>query len=91
MRLVDRFDGLAGHPAYTKATVRQRAEHELKELAIISAYLYGTLGAVIKTKTPVLRTEGIVFAAWGVTFVNAVVLGKFVLLRNLAHVGGRDI
>jgi len=26
-----------------KATLRQRAEHELKELAIISAYLYVTL------------------------------------------------
>jgi hypothetical protein len=27
---------------YAKVTVRQRAEHELKELAIISAYLYVT-------------------------------------------------
>jgi hypothetical protein len=33
--------------------------HELKELAIISAYLYITLGAVIMMKTAVLRTEGL--------------------------------
>ena len=76
---------------YAKATLRQRAEHELKELAIISAYLYVTLGAVILMKTAVLHTEGIAFAPWGIAIVKAVVLGKFVLLGNLAHVGGRDI
>ena len=40
-----------------KATLQQRAMHELKELAIISVYLYITLGAVIMMKTAVLRTE----------------------------------
>ena len=76
---------------YAKATLRQRAEHELKELAIISAYLYVTLGAVILMKTAVLHTEGIAFAPLGIAIVKAVVLGKFVLLGNLLHVGGRDI
>jgi hypothetical protein len=76
---------------YAKATLRQRAEHELKELAIISAYLYVTLGAVILMKTAILHTEGIAFAPLGIAIVKAVVLGKFVLLGNLAHIGGRDI
>jgi hypothetical protein len=76
---------------YAKATLRQRAEHELKELAIISAYLYVTLGAVILMKTAVLHTEGIAFAPLGIAIVKAVVLGKFVLLGNMVHVGGRDI
>jgi hypothetical protein len=76
---------------YEKAKLRQRAEHELKELAIISAYLYVTLGAVILMKTAVLHTEGIAFAPLRIAIVKAVVLGKFVLLGNLAHVGGRDI
>ena len=74
-----------------KATLRQRAAHELKELAIISAYLYVTLGAVIVMKTALLHTEGIAFAPWGIAIIKAVVLGKFVLLGHLAHVGGRDI
>lgn len=74
-----------------KVTLRQRAEHELKELAVISAYLYITLGAVIMMKTALLHTEGIAFTPWGIAIVKAVVLGKFVLLGNLAHVGGRDI
>ena len=76
---------------HAKPTLRQRAEHELKELAIISAYLYVTLGAVILMKTALLHTEGIPFAPYGIAIVKAVVLGKFVLLGNLAHVGGRDI
>jgi hypothetical protein len=38
-----------------KATPRQRAVHELKELAIVAVYLYITLGAVIVMKTAVLH------------------------------------
>jgi hypothetical protein len=76
---------------YAKKTVRQRAAHEIKELAIISAYLYVTIGSVILMKAAVLHTEGIGFAPWGIAIVKAVVLGKFVLLGNLAHVGGRKI
>ena len=76
---------------YAKATLHQRPMHELKELAIISAYLYVTLGAVILMKAAVLHTEGIAFTPWGIAIVKAVVLGKFVLLGNIVHVGGRDI
>ena len=74
-----------------KATLHQRAMHEFKELAIISAYLYVTLGAVIMMKAAVLHTDGIAFTPWGIAIVKAVVLGKFVLLGNMVHVGGRDI
>ena len=75
-----------------KATLHQRAMHEFKELAIISAYLYVTIGAVILMKAAVLRTEnGVDFIPWGIAIVKAVVLGKFVLLGNMVHVGGRDI
>jgi hypothetical protein len=75
----------------TKAPLHQRAMHELKELAIISAYLYITLGAVILMKTAVLRTEaGVELLPWGSAIVKAVVLGKFVLLGDMVHLGGRN-
>jgi hypothetical protein len=77
--------------AGAKATLRHRAMHEVKELAIISTYLYVTLGAVIMMKTAVLHTDDINFTPWGIAIVKAVVLGKFVLLGNMVHVGGRDI
>jgi hypothetical protein len=81
-----------GTETSTKAKLHQRLIQELKELAIISAYLYITLGAVIMMKTAVLRTEGgVEFIPWGIAIVKAVVLGKFVLLGNMVHVGGRDI
>jgi len=46
-----------------KATPRQRAVNELKELAIVFVYLYITLGAVIVMKTAVLHDQGISFGA----------------------------
>jgi hypothetical protein len=71
------------------ATLRRRAMHELKELAIITAYLYVTLGAVIMLKTAVLHTEGIEFTPWGIAIVKALVLAKFVALGNSMKLGER--
>jgi hypothetical protein len=59
-----------------KATLHQRAMHELKELVFISLYLYITIGAVILMKTAVLHTQGIAFNPWGIAIVKAVVLAN---------------
>jgi hypothetical protein len=73
-----------------KATLRQRAIHELKELVFISLYLYITLGAVILVKTAVLHTQGVEFAIWGVAIVKAVVLAKFMLIGEAMKIGERN-
>ena len=70
-----------------KAALRQRAMHELKELLLISLYLYVTLGAVIMIKTAVLQAEGINFSPWGLAIVKAVVLAKFMLLGEAMKIG----
>jgi hypothetical protein len=70
-----------------KATLQQRATHEIKELLILTVYLYITLGAVIAVKTAVLHTEGIEFAPWGVAFVKALVLAKFILIGHAVNIG----
>jgi hypothetical protein len=70
-----------------KATLQQRATHEIKELLILTAYLYITLGAVIAVKTAVLHTEGIEFAPWGVAIVKALVLAKFILVGDAMKIG----
>jgi hypothetical protein len=72
-----------------KATLHQRAMHELKELVFISLYLYITLGAVILMKTAVLHTQGIEFTPWGIAIVKAVVLAKFMLLGDAMKIGER--
>jgi hypothetical protein len=73
----------------TKTTLRQRVKHELKELVIISVYLYITLGAVILMKTAVLQAEGIKYAPWGIAIVKAVLLAKFMLIGEAMKIGER--
>jgi hypothetical protein len=58
---------------HAKATLPQRAVHEFREFAILTVYLYITLGAVVLMKTAVLHTEGIEFAPWGIAVVKAAV------------------
>ena len=72
----------------TKATPGQRAVHELKEFAILTAYLYITLGAVILMKAAVLRDAGISFTPLGIAAVKALVLAKFMLIGK-AMIGER--
>jgi hypothetical protein len=74
--------------ATAKATLGQRAVHEFKELAILTAYLYVTLGAVILMKAAVLHGAGISFVPWGIAIVKALVLAKFMLIGR-AMIGKR--
>ena len=74
---------------HAKATLRGRAVHELAELAIITSYLYVTLGAVILMKVSVLRDQGVSFAPWGIAAVKAVVLAKFILIGRAMKIGER--
>jgi hypothetical protein len=73
----------------TKPSLHQRVLHEVKELLLISLYLYVALGAVILLKAAVLHTEGIEFTPWGIAIVKALVLGKFMLLGEDVKIGGR--
>jgi hypothetical protein len=72
-----------------KPTLHQRALRELKELTIISVYLYITLGSVILMKTAVLHTQGIEFTPWGIAIVKALVLAKFMMLGDAMKLGER--
>ena len=71
-----------------KPTLRRRAVHEFRELAIVTLYLYVTLGAVILMKAAVLHDRGISFTVWGVAIVKALVLAKFMLIGG-AVIGER--
>jgi hypothetical protein len=75
---------------HAKATMQQRAIHEFWEFAILTAYLYVTLGAVIVMKTAVLHSEGIEFAPWGLAIVKALLLAKFMLIGRALKIGERS-
>jgi hypothetical protein len=84
-----RQETIVATEAKTKATLHQRAMHELKEFVILAVYLYVTLGAVMLMKTAVLHTKGIEFSPWGIAIVKAVILAKFMLLGNAMKIGVR--
>ena len=75
---------------HAKATLQQRAVHEFREFAILTVYLYVTLGAVIVMKTAVLHTHGIDSAVWGVAIVKAILLAKFMLIGRAMKIGERN-
>jgi hypothetical protein len=88
-RIIDQETIMATQPTH-QATLPHRAIHEFKELAIISLYLYITLGAVILLKAAVLHTHGIEFAPWGIAAAKAVVLAKFMLIGHAMKLGERN-
>jgi hypothetical protein len=72
-----------------KATLAQRARHELVEYIVISAYLFVCFGSLLFYKSTILRNEGIEFTAFGLALVKALILGKFILVLQAVKVGER--
>jgi hypothetical protein len=71
----------------SKAAVRERAENELKEFAIIASYLFIVFGALVFFKSAILQGEGINWTPWGFAAVKAAVAAKFILIGRAFHVG----
>ncbi|MBL8224196.1 MAG: hypothetical protein JNM50_02610 [Chromatiales bacterium] len=67
---------------------RQAAlRRELRDYAIVAAYLYVCLGVLAIYKTAILRDAGVAFSPLGFALVKALVLGKFALLGKAAGLG----
>ncbi|APO72749.1 hypothetical protein IE4872_PD02238 (plasmid) [Rhizobium gallicum] len=71
------------------ATIAQKATRELKEYALLSAYLYICFGALILYKMAVLGSQGVHFSVFGVPAIKALILGKFILLGHAIKLGER--
>jgi hypothetical protein len=72
-----------------KATLEAKAVHELKEYLFVSFYLWVFQAMFVQYKSLVLAQQHIDFAANGVAIVNALVLGKFLLIARAFHPGRR--
>jgi len=66
-----------------------RVVHELRQYAVISAYLYVCFGALLLYKTAILNGQGISYAPYGTAAIKALILGKFILLGEAAGIGDR--
>jgi hypothetical protein len=72
-----------------EASIRTRAAHELREFAIIAAYLYICFTALLYLKSAILQAHGIAFAPFALAAVKALICAKFVLIGRALHVGER--
>jgi hypothetical protein len=68
-------------------TLKQRAVRELKEYVVIVLYLWVVFALFLLYKSVILNEEHISFTAKGVALINALVLGKFVLIARAFHLG----
>jgi hypothetical protein len=67
--------------------VKQKAYSEFKEFIVIVLYLWLVFGLFLLYKSVILNQEHISYVARGVALVNALVLGKFVLIARALHLG----
>lgn len=75
--------------ALRKPALHEKAVSELKEIAVLSLYLYVCLGAVVLLKSATLQQVGIGYTVWGIAAVKALVLAKFMLVGRAMHLGKR--
>jgi hypothetical protein len=71
----------------SKADIAERATGELKEFAVIAAYLYICFTAILYLKASILKANNIEFAPFGFAAAEALICAKF-LFRG-AHVSHR--
>lgn len=65
--------------------MRQRAYHEGKEFLVITFYLWVVFALLELNKSVILRAHHIDFVYHGIAFINALVLGKVILLGRKLH------
>ena len=73
----------------TSETLKEKAYLELKEFLIIALYLFVVFSLLLVYKSVILNEEHISYVARGIALINALVLGKFVLIARAFHLGDR--
>jgi hypothetical protein len=75
--------------AISKEVLKQKAYHELREFFVIVLYLWVVLALFLLYKSVLLNEEHISFLIKGFAIINAVVLGKVILIARALHLGDR--
>jgi hypothetical protein len=73
------------------AAIGHKLGHELREYAVVAAYLYICFGALILYKTAILHAAGIGYMPLGLAAIKALVLGKFILVAQAVKIGDRYV
>lgn len=70
-------------------TLKERAYRELKEYLVITIYLWVIFGLFLLHKAVILNEERIDSLAKGFALINALALGKIMLIARALHLGDR--
>lgn len=70
-------------------TLKERSLHELKEYLAITLYLWIIFGLFLLHKSVILNGEHINSLAKGFALINALALGKIMLIARALHLGDR--
>jgi hypothetical protein len=67
--------------------IKQKAYHEMRQYLVIALYLWVVFSLFVTYKSIILRQNHIDYAAHGVAVINALVLGKFMLIARALRLG----
>ena len=70
-----------------RETLKLEAYHELKQYFLIVLYLWCVFSMFLVYKSVILNEEHISYLAHGFALINALILGKFVLIARALHLG----
>ena len=72
-----------------KRTLKQKAVHEAREYLVISFYLFVVFSLFISYKSVILAEHHIDFTLHGFALINALALGKVILVAQELHLADR--
>ena len=75
--------------SHAATSLGRRVRHELVQYWIICAYLYVCFAAIAFYKTAVLRANGIEYAPYGAAAIEALLVGKFLMIGHAVRLGER--
>jgi hypothetical protein len=70
-----------------KQSLKEKAYHEFKKFLVIASYLWVVFGLFLLYKSVILNGEHISTAAKGFALINALALGKIMLIARALHLG----
>jgi hypothetical protein len=73
----------------TERSLKERARDELRNYAVVAAYLYVCFAVLMLYESTLLQKEGAGLVLHGLAAVKALVLGKFILIGEALAAGSR--
>jgi hypothetical protein len=71
----------------TRSSIKQKVREEFKEILVVTGYLWIIFALLLWHKSVILKEEHVDFAVHGLALINAVALGKFLLVLRSSRLG----